>query len=96
MKHAPGEQGIRHLPEEGRFEMTGAATGAALTYREEGSVIAIERVFVPPTLRGGGVAGTLTRAALAYARARGRKVQPDCSYADAYLRRHAEWGDLRA
>ncbi len=52
--------------------------------------------FVPPELRGKNVAAVLTRFALEDARAQGRTVVPQCSYAAAYLERNPEYADLRA
>jgi hypothetical protein len=36
------------------------------------------------------------RAALAFARAQGLRVRPACAYADAWMRRHPDYDDLRA
>jgi predicted GNAT family acetyltransferase len=49
---------------------------------------------VPPELRGRGIAEALVRAALADARAAGRKVVPACSYVARFMERHREFGDL--
>ena len=38
----------------------------------------------------------LVQAAVEYARAEGLKVDPRCSYADAWMRRHPEYQGLRA
>ncbi len=43
---------------------------------------------VPPAIEGRGIAAELTRAALSEAQAQGWTVNPVCSYAVAYLRRH--------
>ena len=50
--------------------------------------------FVPPELRGKGIAEQLVRTALADARAAGRKVVPACSYVARFIERHKEFGDL--
>jgi predicted GNAT family acetyltransferase len=50
--------------------------------------------FVPPELRGRGLAEQLVRAALADARAAGRKVVPSCSYVATFIQRNAEYQDL--
>ena len=49
---------------------------------------------VPPELRGRGIAEKLVRAALADARAAGRKVVPACSYVAKFIDRHKEYADL--
>jgi predicted GNAT family acetyltransferase len=51
---------------------------------------------VPPELRGRGIAEKLVRAALADARATGRKVVPACSYVAKFIERHKEFADLLA
>lgn len=52
--------------------------------------------IVPPELRGRGIAEKLVRAALAEARATGRRVVPQCSYVAKFIERHAEYQDLVA
>ncbi|HEX7631144.1 MAG TPA: GNAT family N-acetyltransferase [Lacunisphaera sp.] len=59
----------------------------------EGKMI-FTHTFVPPELRGRGVAEQLVRAALADARKNGRKVVPACSYVAAFIQRHKEFADL--
>lgn len=60
--------------------------------------VAGSRVFthtlVPPELRGRGIAEQLVRAALAQARAEGRKVVPACSFVARFIERHREFQDL--
>ena len=41
-------------------------------------------------------AGDLVRAAMLHARNEGLRVDPQCSYADAWMRRHPEFDALRA
>ena len=65
-------------------------------YTIEGGRMILTHTFVPPELRGFGVAEKLVRAALADARAKGLKVVPDCSYVAKFIERHAEFHDLRA
>ena len=52
------------------------------------------QTFVPPELRGRGIAEQLVRAALADARKSGRKVVPACSYVALFIQRHKEYADL--
>ena len=84
------EQNINHDPQRRRFE----AGPAHLSYRCEGERIVIDHTYVPPPLRGRGLAAALTRAALVEARRRGWKVVPKCSYAAAFIERHQEFADL--
>lgn len=80
----------------GRFELSENGVTAFADYRISGGVMTLPHTVVPPEARGGGMAGRLVAGALAEARARGLKVNPACSYVDAYMRRHPEWADLLA
>ncbi len=51
---------------------------------------------VPVPISGRGIAARLVQAALDLAREQGWKVVPACSYAEAYMDKHPEYGDLRA
>ena len=87
---------IRHDRDDGRFVVSENGHDAFVEYEREGDVLAINHTEVPPEMGGRGIAGKLVEAALRYAREEGLKVLPRCSYADAYMRRHAEHADLRA
>jgi len=50
--------------------------------------------FVPPALRGGGIASQLTEYALRYARDNGLKVRPTCPFVARYIERHPEFQPL--
>jgi predicted GNAT family acetyltransferase len=50
--------------------------------------------FVPPELRGRGIAEKLVRTALTEARQAGRKVVPACSYVAVFIQRNQEFADL--
>lgn len=74
----------------------GHSGAAKLTWTQRGDVRHAEHTFVPPDLRGGGVAGQLVDALVADARSQGFRISPDCSYVEAAFRRHPEWEELRA
>ncbi len=57
-------------------------------YELAGGKMVFTHTVVPPELRGRGIAEKLVRAALADARAEGRKVVPACSYVAKFLERH--------
>ena len=65
-------------------------------YRRDGATLFIRHVEAPPRLRGSGAAGRLMAGVMERARAEHLKVVPLCSYAAAWLRRHAEYRDLLA
>ncbi len=75
-----------------RIEVDGVR--AVLQYELGGGIMAITHTIVPDAIGGRGIAAELTRTALRHARSSGWKVRPLCSYAAAYLRKHAEWADL--
>ena len=81
---------------EQRFELDENGLIAFADYRVSGGQMVIPHVEAPPALRGTGVAGRLMEGVLTAAQERGLKVTPSCPYADAYIRRHKEWEDLRA
>lgn len=61
---------------------------AFLDYTLANRVMIITHTAVPPAIGGRGVAAELMRAALQAAQSAGWTVNPTCSYAAAYLRRH--------
>lgn len=87
---------ILHEVPEQRFVTQAEGHAARLDYIEDEGRLTITHTIVPPEIGGRGIAGELVRAALAYARDAGLKVDPQCSYADAWMRRHPEFDALRA
>ncbi len=68
-----------------------------MTFRNvDGSEIAIDHTFTPPTFRGRDVASRLMERRIADARREGRRIRPVCSYAAAQFRRHPDWADVLA
>eukprot|EP00245_Coleochaete_scutata_P000657 TRINITY_DN10767_c0_g1_i1.p1 TRINITY_DN10767_c0_g1~~TRINITY_DN10767_c0_g1_i1.p1 ORF type:complete len:159 (+),score=22.70 TRINITY_DN10767_c0_g1_i1:84-560(+) len=56
------------------------------------STIDLYHTYVPPSKRGGGVAGALAKAAFEHAKEKGFLVIPSCTYiSGAFLARHPEW-----
>lgn len=87
---------IEHLPERGRFQAIVEGQTCVADYRLEAGVLAITHTETAPRLEGRGIAGELVQALLDHAQANGLKVQPLCSYARAYMRRHPETAALLA
>ncbi|MGY0504667.1 GNAT family N-acetyltransferase [Luteimonas sp. e5] len=87
---------IQHDPAQQRFQLDVDGHAAHLDYVERDGVIAITHTIVPAAIGGRGIAGKLVQAALEHARAAGLKVDPQCSYADAWIRRHPDYEPLRA
>jgi uncharacterized protein len=68
---------------------------AELDYTVADSVMTITHTRVPQAIGGRGVAAELMRDALKVAAARGWSINPACSYAAAYMRKHSQSADKR-
>lgn len=87
---------IQHLADIGRFEAMVDGLRCELDYQLDGRLMRITHTGVPRALEGRGIAAALVAHALTWARTQGHQVQPLCSYAQVYMRRHPEWQDLLA
>ena len=87
---------IRHDAASRRFAIEVDGHLGYLEYERDGGTMAITHTIVPPAIGGRGVAGALVKAAVTWADAEGLSVDPRCSYADAWMRRHPEYERLRA
>lgn len=81
---------IVHDPDEGRFAAEIAGERAVLDYTLDGNRMLFTHTWVPPSLRGRGVAARLVSAALEVADDEGREVVPLCSYVVRYLERRGD------
>ncbi len=86
---------IQHDGARHRFNTTVDGHEAYVEYERQGDVMTITHTIVPSAIGGRGIAGDLVRRAMDQARADGLRVEPACSYADAWLRRHPDYADLR-
>ena len=77
-----------------RAELAGGSRAAELTWRASGKARIANHTFVPPEMRGRGIAQLLVEALVADARAQGFTIVPQCSYVEALFRRRPEWADL--
>src|SRR5215216_5235632 len=87
---------VRHNPAENRFEAEVDGKLSVADYQLRGTEMIITHTFVPPELRGRGIAEKIVRVALEHARDERLRVVPACSYVDAFIRRHAEFRPLIA
>ena len=87
---------VRHDPASSRFTTDVDGHRGFVEYELRDGVIAITHTIVPPEIGGRGIAATLVKAAMEHARDAGLKIDPQCSYAEAWLRRHPEYQALRA
>jgi hypothetical protein len=85
---------IVHNETEKRFEVWLDGKLSTLDYMRVGLDLVITHVGVSPDLRGRGIAGKITEAALKYARVNLLRVIPLCPYAAAYIRKNPQYADL--
>lgn len=77
-----------------RYEIEIEGALAFAEYEVSGDRMIFTHTFVPPELRGRNIAAELATAALAGARAAGKRVVPQCSYVAKFIERHSEYADL--
>jgi uncharacterized protein len=87
---------VRHNPGASRYEIEINGQLAVADYVLQGDSMIFTHTFVPPDLRGGGLAAQLLRRALDDARAQNLKVVPACSYVATFIQRHPEYQSLMA
>lgn len=81
----------------GRYVIRLDGSEAEMTYSNVGDhKIAIGHTYVPPAMRGKGLAEALVKRGIDDARAEGTKILPYCSYVRLEFQRHKEWHDLLA
>ncbi len=87
---------ITHRPESGRIEASVENQNCYIEYRQEGNVMHVLHTIVPSAVGGRGIAGELTEFAIELARSNGWKINPVCTYTQAYFKRHPETAEIRA
>ncbi|HZV84852.1 MAG TPA: GNAT family N-acetyltransferase [Brevundimonas sp.] len=92
---------LRDVRSEQRFEQgfvddEGETRTVFADYAVQGETRIILHVEADPALRGTGASGRFMQALAEHARAEKLKLQPRCSYAVAWLKRHPEFDDLKA
>jgi len=78
----------------GRFELERDGQIAYLEYTVAGNVLALLHSEIPGPLRRSGIASTLSKTALDWAREHHMKVDVVCPFVAAYLQTHREYSDL--
>lgn len=96
MSDTPAPSPVHHNAAEKRYEITAAGETSVAEYERTGDTIIFTHTYVPPALRGRGLAEQLVRRALEDARAAGQKVVPQCSYVARFIDRHREFQPLLA
>jgi predicted GNAT family acetyltransferase len=87
---------VLHNEAQQRFETTVDGHLCVADYRLVDGVMWTTHTEVPPAVGGHGIAAELVRVALAWAEEQGLKVEPSCSYVEAYMRRHPQTQKLLA
>lgn len=72
-----------------RFLIRTETGEAVLEYTADENPIVFTHTFVPPALRGQGIAEKLVRTGLAWARETGRPITATCSYVARFLERNS-------
>jgi predicted GNAT family acetyltransferase len=85
---------VRHNEEKHRFEAGSEPNLAKIDYHVRGTTLNLIHTEVPSEYQGQGLAGKLAEAALEWAREKGFKVLPSCSYIKGYIEKHPEHADL--
>ncbi|HEX3396146.1 MAG TPA: GNAT family N-acetyltransferase [Steroidobacteraceae bacterium] len=81
---------VSHDQDANRFTTEVDGHHAELDYTLADGVMTITHTRVPREIGGRGIAAELMRAALEVAGEHGWSINPACSYAAAYMRRHAQ------
>lgn len=80
--------------EQGFADADGQVRVVFADYAVQGDARVILHVEADPALRGGGAASRFMQSLAAHARAENLKLQPRCSYAVLWHRRHPEYNDV--
>ncbi|AXC15207.1 hypothetical protein ACPOL_5963 [Acidisarcina polymorpha] len=85
---------VKHNEPQSRFEVLHDEGTSVLDYEQTGGQLVLVHTGVPPPLQGQGIASSLAKAAVEYARSQGIKIVPQCPFVAAYVERHPEYVDL--
>lgn len=92
----PEPLSVVHAVAAHRYEIAVSGQLAVLDYISENGRTVFTHTFVPPELRGRGLAELLVRRALDDARRQNTVVVPACSYVAAFIQSHPEYQPLLA
>lgn len=85
---------IRHDPAHHQFSVEYPEGKAVLDYEQNDKTLNFYHTFVPPELRGKGIAEQITKAAFDYAEKNGFKVIPSCPYIARVVMKNDAWKKL--
>jgi predicted GNAT family acetyltransferase len=88
---------VKHDEKANRYSAVVDGYESVCDYLPSGAgVLTFTHTYVPPELRGRGIADELVRHALDDVLARGLKVVPSCWFVRAYIDRHAKYQETLA
>ena len=87
---------VIHNIEQRRFEVCVDTHLAFASYFIDSDQVVFDHTYVPPALRGRGLAAVLVQAAMSEARSRGWRIVPHCTYVAAFIEHNPEFGSLVA
>ncbi|WP_029906492.1 GNAT family N-acetyltransferase [Prevotella sp. 10(H)] len=90
------EYKVIHNEDKSCFEAEVEGMVSVVDYTKRENVLVVTHTGVPPQLEGRGIAAAMTKTMLDYARDKGYKVRPVCSYTRTYILRHPEYQDIVA
>lgn len=85
------EYQVIHNAPNSRFEVEIDGLLAVVDYEEVDNVVNVTHTGVPKELEGRGIAASLNKALLEYAKNEHKRVIPSCSYTYTYITRHPEY-----
>jgi hypothetical protein len=92
---ASAKPAVEHDPARGRFTIALDEGIAVLEYRAvDAATLDYHHTFVPPALRGRGLASRLAEFALRYARDQHLKLVPSCPFVAAFIDGHPEFESI--
>ena len=89
------ERNVIHDEKDHKFYLIIDGQESHLTYHMTAEeVINFNHTYVPPSLRGQGLAAELVKYGLEFAKQKNYKVIPSCSYVSTYISRYTEYEEL--
>lgn len=87
---------VRHNEAASRFEAEVDGQLSVVEYQLVDETMHVHHTKVPQDLEGRGIASALVRAVFDHAASKGLRIDPICSYVEAWSRRHPEVAGLLA
>lgn len=85
---------VQHNIAAQRHEIVVGGELAVVDHPRVGNRVVFTHTFVPPALRGKGLAEQLVGTALTWARTEGLRISVECSYVERFIQLHPEFADL--